>query len=380
MSAEEAIKLAKSNNDFALELFQNMLKADPKSENIFFSPFSIGTALSMAQLGAKETTASQIKSTLKLDCFTENDHHRVISEVCSKFKADEEDKYTLNVANRLFARKDYVFSKEFLANTRKLYAADAQNLDFAGDAEGSKKAMNTWVEDQTANKIKDLITDIDPQLAMVLINAIYFKGSWLEQFKPDDTHEHDFSVSETESIKVQMMYKDDKFNTGYSEELQAMSLELPYKGEELSMVCVLPMQQNGLAALEAKLTPEALKPLLACEDNMKMMVNLPKFKMECKLDLEERLKDLGMTHAFQQGTADFSGMDGSRNLFLSKVVHKAYIEVNEEGTEAAAATGLQMMLMCMPQEFRADHPFIFFIKHKPTGAALFWGRCARPSY
>ena len=312
-----AATLAEANNAFALRLYQDLMKAEPK-ENVFFSPFSIETALAMTHLGARGNTAAQMKSSLKLDGFADEHVHQTISDFCGILKSEGKD-YQLQVANRLFARQGHGFLDEFLTSTRKYYDAEAQNLDFANDPEGSKKAMNDWVEEQTAKKITDLVTEVDPMIAMVLVNAIYFKGEWEEQFDPQNTHSADFSVTEEEVIQVQMMFRDDSFNTGYSPDLEAMSVELPYKGGDLSMVCILPSRPNSLSELESKLTAENIKPLLECPDNMKMMVHLPKFKLEYKVDLEKRLSDLGMADAFKMGVADFSGMDGSLDIYLSKV-------------------------------------------------------------
>ena len=295
-------------------------------------------------------------------------------------------KYKLSTANALWAQKNYPFLKEYLDGVKKYYGGKATNLDFEKDPEGSRITINNWVEDQTNDKIKDLIPSgsINASIGLVLTNAIYFKGEWVKQFNETETRDENFRISKNNSVKVPMMQRTDeeaKFNYAENDKLQI--LEMPYSDEELSMLILLPKDDN-LKALENSLSTKKLSKWKQDLKEQRVDIFIPKFKFETKYFMADTLREMGMPTAFSD-SADFSGMTGKQDLKISDVIHQAFIEVNEEGTEAAAATiGLMHTTGSGPEKepkipvFRADHPFIFLIQEKATGNILFLGRVVDP--
>uniref|UniRef100_A0A673KAG7 Serpin peptidase inhibitor, clade B (ovalbumin), member 1, like 2 n=1 Tax=Sinocyclocheilus rhinocerous TaxID=307959 RepID=A0A673KAG7_9TELE len=282
--------------------------------------------------------------------------------------------YILKLANRLYGEKTFSFLPEYLDSTLKLYHTDLQAVDFIGASDESRQLINKWVEEQTENKIKDLLKRgvVNELTRLALVNAIYFKGNWMHPFETRNTKEMPFKINQNECRPV------------YIPEYELQVLELPYVKEELSMLILLPNEtQDGSDPL-LKLT---LDKLLDWTERDKMAtwmdirVHLPKFKLEVEISLSENLQKMGMSSVFQESKADLTGMSSKGGLFISAVVHKAFIEVNEEGTEAAAATACLVMLCCSipPKHFIADHPFLFFIRHNPTNSILFLGRFRGPS-
>ena len=292
------------------------------------------SALAMTGLGARQATASQIQAALRLAHIKQSDVHSAFGEMKCLLSTTEGKTYLLKVANRLFARKDYTFLEEYLSSTRKHYDAEAQVLDFAGDSEGSRVTINKWIEEQTATKIRDFLPlgSINGDTAMVLTNAVYFKGDWIEAFDRKDTQKAPFHLTPDDTIEVDMMRKEDIFNIGFSEELDCKSVELLYKGGDLSMVLIIPNKLCGLAEAEAKINSRNIKPLVDCPKKMNITVWLPKFKLEFQSQLNLKLQSLGMADAFDCGKADFSGMDGTKNClsrrwesgeitFLSSIIY-----------------------------------------------------------
>lgn len=367
-----------ANNQFALDLYSEF---KDEEGNIFFSPYSISTALAMTYEGARGQTAEEIQSVFHFpadDTVRRPAFARVYNEL------NREDKeYQLHTANALWAEQTYQFLPEYLNTVEKYYGGKTTNLDFITKTEKSRKTINNWVENQTNNKIKDLIPKgaIDVMTRLVLTNAIYFKGEWVKQFDEEDTSEQDFRVSSDKTVKVPMMRltgEEAEFNYAETENLQI--LEMPYSGEELSMLILLP-KENDLGALEESLHTEKLDEWRKMIKEQRVNVYIPKFTFETKYTLNNYLKQMGMPTAFSDN-ADFSGMTGNRDLFIGFVIHQAFVEVNEEGTEAAAATAVGMALTAMPEPtpvFRADHPFIFMIQERETGNILFLGKVADPS-
>lgn len=374
------------NNDFAFRLYQ---KADAEGKNLFFSPYSISTALSMAYGGAKGNTASQMAKALSFG-LPEAEHHKAFGSLgASLNELGKRGKAQLNVANGLFQAK--VFEKLLLPDYRQLlrdhYDSDIYSLDFQ-DFKGTADYINKWVLDRTNQRIKDLVSEDhirDSNDGMVLVNAIFFKGMWKLQFDPKATRRDDFWLrpprEEGNSKPVDMMFRKDLF--GYAELPGCQVLELPYEEEDLAMMVVLPDENAKskpvLNLASYKKWREALKP-------REVMVYLPRFTLEITLEnLPAKLKSMGMIDAFDEVAADFTGIrePGAADLFIMDVIHKAFVEVKEEGTEAAAATAVVMgtKAVAMPDEtpvFRADHPFIYMIIHKPSGSVLFMGKMADP--
>lgn len=377
-------QLSSANSLFALELFRTLNESNPTG-NIFFSPFSISSALAMVFLGTKGSTAAQLSKTFHFDS-VEDVHSRFQSlnaEVSKRGAA-----HTLKLANRLYGEKTYNFLPEFLTSTQKMYGADLAPVDFQHASEDARKEINQWVKGQTEGKIPELLAVgvVDSMTKLVLVNAIYFKGLWEEKFMKQDTTDAPFRLNKKNTKSVKMMYQKKKFFFGYISDLKCKVLEMPYQGGELSMVILLPEdiedESTGLKKIEEQITLEKLREWTKREnlENIDVHVKLPRFKIEESYILNSNLGRLGLQDLFNSSKADLSGMSGSRDLFISKIVHKAFVEVNEEGTEAAATTaGIATFCMLLPEEeFTADHPFVFFIRHNPTANVLFLGRVCSP--
>ncbi|XP_058234843.1 leukocyte elastase inhibitor-like isoform X2 [Hemibagrus wyckioides] len=296
--------------------------------------------------------------------------------------------YTLSLANRLYGEQSYQFVEKFLSDTKTHYKAELETVDFKSNAEASRVKINNWVEKQTKEKIKNLLVEgvVDNLTKLVLVNAIYLKCNWEKQFKHYDTKEHPFKINKRETKPVQMMNQTAMFPLAFIPEMQCKILEMPYEGQELSMLIMLPVEieddTTGLEKLEKHLTYEKFTEWTRPNrmNTVMVKVSLPRFTLEETYDMEELLISMGMVDAFDPVKCDFSCMSPSSDLVLSKVVHKSFVEVNEEGTEAAAATG-GVILQCLiiPSEhFVADHPFLFFIQHKTTRSILFCGRYSPP--
>ncbi|VTJ88496.1 Hypothetical predicted protein [Marmota monax] len=535
--------LSAANTKFTLDLFRQLRK---DGDNVFYSPVSILSALAMLDLGARGDTALQMEKVLHFNEITEkatkkataphagesgNVHHEIQKFLTELNKPS--DAYNLKIANRVYGEKEFQFLQEYLDGIKKFYLATVESLDFKNAPEESRKKINSWVESQTNEKIKDLFPSgsIDQTTRLVLVNAVYFKGRWDKEFKKELTTEAKFwqnkNVSKsvqmmaksghfnfaflegvqakileipykgndlsmvlllpneadglqemrrlhlvavhkslkqwqlnirtsheivhsilsknhlylhddlfffplTEKIKdlfpsgsidqttrlvlvnavyfkgrwdkefkkeltteakfwqnknvsksVQMMAKSGHFNFAFLEGVQAKILEIPYKGNDLSMVLLLPNEADGLQELEDKLTAEKLMEWTSPESMEMTNVNvcLPRFKVEETYDLVTILRAMGMEDVFCPKKADLSGMTGTQGLSVSKVVHKSFVEVNEEGTEAAAATGIVVEVTSAPMppvSFYCDHPFLFFIKQKKTDSILFFGRVSSP--
>ncbi|XP_066124618.1 leukocyte elastase inhibitor isoform X1 [Saccopteryx bilineata] len=376
-------QLSTANTRFAVDLFRTLSENEPTG-NIFISPISISSALAMVSLGARGTTAAQMSKGLYFD---------TVEEIHSRFQSLNADinkhgaPYILKLANRLYGEKTYNFLPEFLASTQKMYGAELASVDFQHTSEDARKVINEWVKGQTEGKIPELLAAgvVDNMTKLVLVNAIYFKGNWQEKFIKEATTDAPFRLNKKDTKTVKMMYQKKKFPFGYIKDLKCRVLELPYQGKELSMVILLPDdiedEATGLKQIEAQLTLEKLHEWTNPEnlDLIDVNVHLPKFKLEKSYNLNSYLARLGIEDLFTS-KADLSGMSGSRDLSISKIVHKSFVEVNEEGTEAAAATaGIAVFCMLMPEEnFMVDHPFIFFIRHNPSNNILFLGRLSSP--
>ncbi len=368
--------IVKGNNDFALAIYRQL--AAGQKGNLFFSPNSIHAALAMTSTGARGNTAAQMSKTLRLP--TQNPHE-AYAGLLKQLKPPKEGGYELRVANALWGQKGYPWLKDFLDTTKAGYDAGLREVDFVTATEAARKTINAWVEGQTNRKIKDLLKPgvLKPLTRLVLTNAIYFKGDWVSQFDKKQTRDMPFKLSASRTAKAPMMYQKAKF--GYTEDKTAQVLSMPYKGKDLSMMVLLPKKVDGLGDMAKKLTADDLAALAGKAYRREVRVYMPKFKMTSQFSLKQVLTAMGMSEAFIPGKADFSGMNGKRDLFISAVVHKAFVDVNEEGTEAAAATGVVIGLTSMgprPLVFRADHPFLFVIRHDRTGTILFMGRVMNP--
>ena len=374
--------IEQGDNQFAMDLYAQLDREQP-GKNLFFSPISISLALTMTAAGANGQTQSEMGKVLHLDADLAQAHahyHRLLEQwnAVGKKRA-----YQLRVANRLWGQQGYPIRPEFLALTRQQYGAEMVLLNFV-QAEAARQEINRWVESQTNDKIKNLIPSgaIDALTRLVLTNAVYFKGDWVKQFDVKNTREQDFTVSAERKVKTPLMQQKAAF--GYAEEETFQALEMPYAGRELSMVVLLPKEIDGLPELEKAITANKLASLLPKLQNREVITYMPKFKMEASFGLKPTLEKLDMKRAFSRD-ADFSGISGQKDLCISAVIHKAYVDVNEEGTEAAAATAVVIRAMAAPRlpdpvpVFRADHPFLFLIRDTTTGSILFMGRLTNPT-
>jgi serpin B len=377
-ATEESVALlSQAMNGFSFDLY-GKLSAQADEENLFLSPYSVFVALAMTYEGASGVTADEMASVLQVPQGNE-------TMLCSFGRIynllNQDKEYTLSTANALWIKEDYPFLQSYLDYIDHYYMGKATPVNFT-DASSAAEMINQWVEEQTKEKIKDLIaeSDIDPLTALILTNAIYFKGLWTNQFDPESTTDGDFTLLSGESIQTPMMrYAKSGEHLNYSETEDIQIVELPYKGDALSMIVILPKEKN-LTEIEANLD---YKTFTSWKQNLTQQtvdVVFPKFTMETEFSLKDVLMDMGMKTCFSQN-ADFSGMTGHQELFIEKVRHKAFIEVTEEGTEAAAATSVHMALTSAPSmiEFHADHPFLFLIQHKDTGTILFMGHVTAPT-
>ncbi|XP_049620977.1 leukocyte elastase inhibitor-like [Suncus etruscus] len=376
--------LTASNTAFALELFRALSHEEPTA-NLLISPFSMSLALAMVFLGTRGSTKEQMAKTLHFD---------TVKEVHSRFQSLISDinkhgaLHILKVANRLYGEKTYKFFPEFLDSIQKMYGAELASVDFQNASEEARQTINEWVKGQTEGKIPELLTEavVDSMAKLLLVNAIYFKGKWKQTFPVQDSHEAPFRVNKKEIRKVIMMHQKNKFPVGYNKDLKFSTLELPYQGIAFSMFILLPDEDKdlttGLQEIEKHIHLENLKEWMKPENMPVKFVNvyLPRFKLKEKYTLNSHLAHMGLAQLFDPSQADLSGMSGDRDLFISKIVHKSFVEVDEEGTEMDV-TPVNNVLLCMQEpvvDFKADHPFIFYILDKSSHNILFLGKVARP--
>lgn len=372
--------IAEGNNAFALELYAKLAEPAFGGGNLFFSPYSISSALAMAYAGARGQTAQQMADVLHFTLPQEKLHSAFAGLKDQLSQDDTQSGYELSVANALWGQKGYRFLEEFIELNRKYYGAGLNEVDFVTAAEAARQKINAWVEKQTRGKIKDLIQSgvLGPLTKLVLTNAIYFKGRWASQFDKDRTKDEPFMVTRDKKVEAALMNQKGRFK--YYEQDAFQMLQLPYKGAVLSMVVILPRKIDGLAEMTKSLTAENLKKWLVRMRKREVIVYLPKFKMTSQFELAGCLGAMGMPDAFSLPPADFSGMTADKELFISNVIHKAFVAVDEEGTEAAAATGVVMGITAVvePLVFRADRPFVFMIRDNRSGSILFIGRVVNP--
>lgn len=381
-AAEPAIgPLVAGQTAFALELYAQLR---PAEGNLFMSPYSIASALAMTYAGARGDTAAEMEEALHFTLGQEGTLSSFSALQARLGALQAGGGIQLTIANSLWPQQGVPLLPEYLSRVKACTDSAITPLDFMGDTEGARGTINRWVEEKTQDKIRDLIArgGLDPLTRLVLVNAIYFKGKWESPFSPQGTGEAAFFISPEAEVRVPMMVQTHRFPYAEMEDVQIV--ELPYAGGGVSMRVALPKEKDGLTALEARLTPEILEEWRDALVLREVRVFLPKFKMRWgTFPLNGPLKALGMADAFDEARADFSGMDGRPKwLYIGAVLHQAFVEVNEEGTEAAAATAVVMKARGMPMPpavFRADHPFLFLIQEKESGAILFMGRMTDPT-
>ncbi|MCI0699953.1 MAG: serpin family protein [Planctomycetia bacterium] len=399
---EDLKALAEGNNAFAIDLYKKL--AETEQGNIVISPYSIRTALGMTYAGARGQTAEEMKKVLHFTLPDEKLHpafgataHQLQggkdkpSEPAvpesdqarlRRHLAGNNDPFRLNVANALWGQKGVGFRPEFLELNRKNYTGGFRQLDFAGDPEGSRQTINRWVEEKTQDKIKELLKrgDINSAVQLVLTNAIYLKAAWARPFPKGETKDAPFEVTSDEKVIVPMMQlpqADFRYLATYDCEWLELPYVNQYADDRLAMILLLP-RKGRFTVVEKSLTAAAIQDAVGKLSFHYGKVAIPKFQVRTTSQLNSELSRLGMPLAFS-GDADFSGMTGSRGLQIGRVVHQAYLNVDEDGTEAAAATAVQMFVSRPPPfSFTADRPFLFFIRDNQTGSILFSGRVVRP--
>jgi len=381
--SQTATDTTQANNQFAFDLYSHLSTGE---KNIFFAPYSLSSALSMTYEGARNQTADEMRTVLHLPS---DDIMRRIedSELIERMNSADKP-YELSTANALWVQKAFPFKEDYLKLVKYTYYAEARNLDFFNDPEGSRVSINNWVLEKTKNRINNLLPpkSIKKDTRLILTNAVYFKGKWSIPFKKEATKQDAFWISQTESVQTAMMGLVGK-SFKYAENEQAQIIELPYKGEDLSMLIILPLGKD-IQPIEKIINESTLKQWDETLTKQPVNVFIPKFKFDADYQMKDILVGMGMKNAFNKKVADFSAMaylKPDEHLYIDQVYHKAWIDVNEEGTEAAAATAVVvrhskaiMRNPTQPKIFRADHPFIFVIQDNKTGHILFIGRVSDP--
>jgi serpin B len=379
--AEDSL-LVEGNSAFAFDLYQALREKDG---NLFYSPHSISLALAMTYAGARGETAQQMADTLHFNLSQDNLHPAFnnldieLSERGQGAQGKDDEGFRLNIVNAIWGQKDYSFLPTFLDVLAENYGAGLRTLDFIKKTEKSRVTINDWVSDQTEGRIEDLIPQgvIDAATRLVLTNAIYFNAAWQYPFDEAMTADGPFYLLDGEQVTVPMMKQTESFGYAGGEGYQAV--ELPYDGGELAMVILLP-EAGQFEAFEEVLEAQQVDAIINGLQNTRVNLTMPRFEFDSDFSLKDTLAGMGMPIAFTEN-ADFSGMTGNRELFISDVIHKAFVSVDEKGTEAAAASAVIMTLSAMPSqlvEVTIDRPFIFLIRDIDTGAILFVGRVLNP--
>jgi len=382
--------IREENNDFALALYAYLRR---RPGNLIFSPFSIRTALCMAQAGAKGETRSQMRDALRMSSESES-FRDTFAEIHQRLSSAQASKYEMIAANSLWGQDGAPLLSEFVDLISRDYGGGMNLVDFRGDAEAARLAINKWVEDKTRDKIRQLIPSggLNEDTRLVLVNAVYFKGTWLLSFPKKATREESFHLEGGGTVRAPLMHQDNYIR--YLKARGYQAVELIYEGGELSMLVLLPNKKDGLPDLEKRLSSRMLQDCVSHMSVREVKLFIPRFKTTWgTVNMRDSLISLGMHLAFDQSRANFSGINGHRPpdedaLFISFVFHKAFVDVNEAGTEAAAATAIEMVCTSAMGSkskpppapiFRADHPFLYAIRERRTGAILFLGRVTDPT-
>lgn len=374
-------EIAVQNNAFSFDLYKEIAKKE--QGNIFYSPFSISTVLAMTYAGAKGKTAEEMASVLHFDINTP-EFHRKYGAYLTALEMYANDRIELGVCNRLWLDKTMLLLDQFIEQNRTTYGASIEHVDFMNQFEKARLKINTYIAEKTKNRIQDLLPpgSINSDTRLVLTNAIYFKGDWLYKFDTTQTRVENFSIQPGEKIKTAFMHQKKYFS--FHENYRYKMIKLPYKGDKHSMVIVLPNHTTDLESIANEMNQASFANLTAWY-RPEVEVSLPKFSMTLSLSLGEILQNMGMKQAFTMG-ADFSGITDMSALLISDVIHKAFIEIDEKGTEAAAATAVITVVTSSssqqsiepPKTFIANHPFLFYILDNETQSILFAGRMLDP--
>ncbi len=369
--------IVNSNNNFAFKLYKSLI-INPNNVNVFFSPISIYTALCMAYNGAEGNTKLQMQKVLYISV-KQQDLPIYFNRLLNQLKTSIHNKCELYIANAMWIQRDFYILPSFKRILFQYYDSQIFNVDFIKNKDNVVKRINYWISKKTRNKIKKLITksDIDYLTRLILTNAVYFKGSWASKFDKLQTKIQKFYINSIHYVNIKMMHQINNFK--YLKTNKFQIIELPYSTNKIAMIIILPNQINKIDEIINNLTLNNLYKYLHELHTTKINLYIPKFKLKNTYHLKTILYKLGMTDAFTN-KANFSAITGKKNLKIRKIIHQAYIDVNEKGTEAAGATAVIYKLKCvfMPITLKVNHPFIFFIIHKPTNTILFMGRVINP--
>jgi serpin B len=383
-SQTDITTLVQGDSAFAFNLYQSLRTADG---NLFYSPYSISEALAMTYAGARGNTEKQMAATMNFMLSQDRLHPAfnsldlALASRGQSSQGKDEKGFRLHVVNSIWGQQDFSFLSAYLDTLAQNYGAGLRILDFKKNPEQSRLTINNWVSDQTEQKIKDLIPEgsIDVMTRLVLTNAIYFNAAWQYPFEKTATSNGDFFLLNGDKVTAAMMKQMKSF--GYTAGSGFQAIDLPYDGRELSMVIILP-EQGQFNAFEGSLNSQKVNDIIGKLQNKEVNLSMPKFSYESSFGLKQALTSIGMQDAFNPASADFSGMDGKTDLFIQDVVHKAYVAVDEKGTEAAAASGVVVGTTAMPVDIvnlTVNRPFIFLIRDVGTGTILFIGRVVNPN-
>ncbi len=372
---DDLTALADGNNAFALDLYKKV--AEKHDGNLILSPYSISSAAAMTYAGARGETAAQMAKALHFTLPPDR-LHPAFKGVTEHLQSGRDPSNRLAIANALWGQRGYPFAAPFLDLTRQNYAGGFREVDFVGDTEGSRKAINQWVEEQTEQKIKDLLQqgDVDRDTRLVLTNAIFFRGTWKVPFQKSATMKADFETAPGVKVKVDMM-SEVRMNARVFSNAEFKLLELAYASGRNAMVILLPVKRCRLREVEAGLTTEKLASALSQLRDSEIAVLLPRWKSQSRIELKNPLQELGMSLPFTP-QADFTGMGSGPRLHIQDGIHMGSVEVDEEGTVAAAATGFVTRTISAGPTFLADHPFLFLIRDTQSETILFLGRVSDP--
>jgi serpin B len=381
--AADQEELVWGDTAFAMDLYDQLRSTEG---NLFYSPYSISLALAMTYAGARGQTADQMAAALHFNLPQDRLHpafNALDQALAGGATSGAEEKFQLNVVNSLWGQKDWTFLQAYLDLLAENYGAGMRLMDYKSDPEKARQAINDWVAGQTKDKIKDLIPQglIDPTTVLLLVNAIYFKADWQHQFDASMTAEDTFNRLDGSTLTTPMMRFDEPSFLKYGKGSGWQAVALPYSGGTTEMVILLPDGGN-FGQFEQNLNAEKLDQILGSLEDQGVALTLPKFSFTGQFKLKQALATLGMPLAFDEDNADFSGMDGNHLLYIDDVVHKAFVAVDEKGTEAAAATGVVIRpasAMMESVRMQVDRPFLFLIRDAATGSILFMGRVVDPS-
>ncbi|XP_055480359.1 antithrombin-III [Psammomys obesus] len=380
-------ELSKANSRFATTFYQHLADSKNDNDNIFLSPLSISTAFAMTKLGACNNTLKQLMEVFKFDTISEKTSdqiHFFFAKLNCRLYRKANKSSNLVSANRLFGDKSLTFNETYQDISEIVYGAKLQPLDFKENSEQSRLTINSWVANKTEGRIKDVIPQgaIDELTALVLVNTIYFKGLWKSKFSPENTRKEQFYKADGQSCQVPMMYQEGKFRYRRVAE-GTQVLELPFKGDDITMVLILPKAEKSLAKVERELSPELLQEWLDELSEVLLVVHMPRFRTEDSFSLKEQLQDMGLVDLFSPEKSQLPGIvtEGRDDLYVSDAFHKAFLEVNEEGSEAAASTSVVIAGRSLNPNrvtFKANRPFLVLIREVALNTIIFMGRVANP--